>query len=92
MTNQQYNGYTNYETWVTSLWIDTDQKLNEGLIAICAVAKLAEDPKSFLADSLKELIEESYLSTEMDGVLKDLLKSAIENINWIEIANMYLDE
>ena len=91
MTNQKYNGYTNYETWVTILWIDNDQKLNEELIELCAEAKLAEDPKSYLADSLKELIEEIYSSTEMVGLFKDLLTSAMENINWIEIANRFLD-
>lgn len=92
MNDQKYNGYTNYETWVTSLWIDNDQKLNEELKEICAVAELAEEPKSYLADSLKEWIEEIYASTEMEVLLKELLKSAMENINWIEIANMYIDE
>lgn len=92
MNDQKYNGYTNYETWVTSLWIDNDQKLNEELKEICAVADLAEDSKIYLADSLKEWIEEIYTSTEMEGLLKDLLNSAMENINWIEIANSYIDE
>ena len=24
MENQKYNGWNNYETWVTALWIDND--------------------------------------------------------------------
>jgi hypothetical protein len=25
MTNEKYNGWTNYETWLCNLWIDNDQ-------------------------------------------------------------------
>ena len=28
-TNEEYNGWTNYETWNVKLWIDNDQGLQE---------------------------------------------------------------
>lgn len=29
MTDNTYNGYTNYETWLVSLWLDNEPYSNE---------------------------------------------------------------
>ena len=28
MADDKYNGFTNYETWVTVLWLENDEKLH----------------------------------------------------------------
>ena len=41
MNKKEHNGYYNYETWLTALWIDNDQFLNE------TVHDMAREAKDF---------------------------------------------
>ena len=89
-----YNGWTNYETWVTKLWIDEE----EGSYHYWRerAQEYAESEESFmenaynLSQELKDTYEEEMPETE--GVWSDLLRSAFQAINWHEIAESLLNE
>jgi hypothetical protein len=90
MCNEKYNGWSNYETWVTALWMDND----EGSQSYWA--EQAEDVESIhdLADMMEQehetIMEELNFPT--NGVYTDLLGHANGMIDWYEIAEHYFDE
>lgn len=100
-TDKTYNGWTNYETWVTALWLDNDFDLYTEL-NIKAKELYAEATKEYnIEDSIKEatyklsleiksLIEDNTPTTE--GVYADLLNASISEINWYEIAEHYTND
>lgn len=85
-----YNGWTNYETWLVNLWLGEDFRIYA-----------EEQPDSFACDqyklsqALKDYTEETV---QMDtgsvegGLTVDLLNSALSAVNWYEIAGHYVRE
>jgi hypothetical protein len=102
MTTKTYNGWTNYETWVVSLWMDNDEGScdywRDRAREILAEAKRvpsdtftpAEDATISLSDEIKEQHEEAQ--PEVTGVFADLINAAMSEVNWYEIAEHYVSE
>lgn len=103
MTNDNYNGWTNYETWCVKLWIDSEQGSNEYWhdsaretfenSRSSEYSTRGENARRNLADSLKEHYDE--LKCELmpaSGVFTDLLNSALSGVNWFEIAESLLGD
>lgn len=103
---QGYQGWKNYETWATALWIDSEQALYSAACEMATVqAETAgKDPHTVsgmwteqetaryqLADELKEWVEESLLPDLDASLAADLLNAAVSEIDWSEIADYYLD-
>ena len=92
MTHSEYNGWTNYETWCANLWLDNDGASE--MIREWAEEMDKDDEKdsraSDLADRIKEYVEE--FQPEVTGMYADLLNAALQEIDWYEIAEHYIDE
>jgi hypothetical protein len=86
MTDNTYNGWTNWETWIVNVWMDNDQKLYEyfGDIAREEVLKDKESATYKLSTTLREQFDE--WTPEIEGLYLDLLNGAMREINWHEIA------
>ena len=81
-----YQGWKNYETWAVKLWMDND----EGLYNMQREwAKECKDEYE-LADRIKEFVEES--KPEVEGLYSDLLQSAIDDVDYDEIAKTIKQE
>ena len=80
-----YNGWTNYETWSVKLWMDNDNN--------CYWEEIAKDYKDVLALArrIREEIEEANPLTE-PNMYSQLLNSALEEVNWEEIAESLLED
>ena len=101
MTNNTYNGWTNYETWNYKLWIDNDSGSTDYYSEL--IQDLKQYPSNFanndelaiaLSDQLKEGCEE-WLSEWMPaqaGPFPDLLNGAVSKINWYEIAQSLIQD
>ena len=85
---KEYNGYTNYETWCISLWLDNDEGTQDYMIDL---TKQARKPY-LLADMIKEYVEEYNPLASDASMYSDLLGAAISNCNFDEIANGYWQE
>ena len=83
--NKTYNGWINHETWVVNWWMNNEY---ESQIYYGALAKKITDP-SMLADRLAS--EFKNQAPELDGVYSDLLRAAISDIFWYEIAEGLID-
>ena len=102
--DKDYNGYTNYETWNVSLWMDDDPGEYEAMRDLAREAKanpiknqyMAEDRRivSTLKDSLKAYYEDQAEGWMPDqaSCFADLFNSALGQVNWYEIAENLLEE
>ena len=74
-----YNGWTNRETWLANLWLDNDQSQRHFIeqAAELSVADLAASLEDYYASTLPEMPA---------GLYADLLAGAVARINWREIA------
>ena len=82
----KYNGWTNYETWNVKLWgadgMDEywQERANNGLSA------------RELANEMKDYYQENSPLADEASMYADLLGAALDNANWYEIAQSYIDE
>jgi len=84
-----YNGWTNYETWLVNLWLDEED----------SKAELWDQVDMTQADAVRELatvIEDSVIDRvdEMgieNGMVRDLIGSALSEVNWDEIARSMVE-
>ena len=77
-TSSTYNGWSNRETWLANLWLD-ELLVNE-----------TTEGNEVTADLVETLIDEMISATDVDGGLTyDLLMTAVDRINYREIAEAY---
>lgn len=79
----RYNGWKNYETWVTALWLSNDYYLSDTLEDMSNLLDVYE-----LSEFIENLICEN--SPDAKGVYGDLLTHAINNVDFYEIAENYV--
>ena len=73
-----YNGWSNRETWLANLWLDE------------MLASEVTEGHEVTADLVETLIDEMISATDVDGGLTyDLLMTAVDRINYHEIAEAY---
>ena len=78
--SEEYNGWTNYSTWLLSLWMD-----EEGNYWV-------EDIKNHRTlDSFKDSIQEIWECRQEEilsgsGFFVDLVNAGMREVNWYEIA------
>ena len=85
-----YNGWTNYETWNVALWWGENGMSGYwiGEAEEMLEADDSDDVAMQLADRMKsETINEM---PEVTGMYADLLKAALDEVNWREIAEHYV--
>lgn len=96
MKQNTYNGWSNYETWVTALWIDNDYGTYQYRCELVEAVKqehLEDSDRSYcLASGLQDWIESQNPLAENADLFADLLNSALSEIDWQEIAENYLAE
>jgi hypothetical protein len=102
--DKTYNGWTNYETWCVSLWIDNDKgmyytarDMAAGMGERIQDGVSVDDARYDLADQLKDWIDEVAEMTcpgsrEGASFVSDLLGAALSEVNWYEIAENKLDD
>ena len=95
-----YNGWKNYETWVTKLWMDNDeagQNLQREWVGTAKntpkneVWTREETTRFTLADLMKEYVEDNSPLEGDASMYTDLLKAAMSEVNWEEIAGNILE-
>jgi hypothetical protein len=96
---QEYNGWSNRETWATKLWIDNDQGLY--YYAKDMAGGYSNEDKRGLADGLEEWITElldmEQVFTAPAEQRKTLIMmssdiGSLYRVNWYEIAESLLSE
>ena len=85
MTRNEYNGWTNYETWLVSLWMGNNEESDRNWRRAGRTAESIQH----LADAMEEdhaaLVEQCPA-----GLAQDLMNAALSEVNWREIATSYM--
>ena len=89
--DSEYNGYSNFETWLMSLNLDNDQYLTERRVEIANNGRGDTYDK---AQNLKDWIEDEFYVDEY-GIYKicdTWTNRDFKEIDWSEIIESHLDE
>lgn len=102
--DRKYNGWTNYETWTVSLWLDNDEpsyrfwrnesarqrrQAKGSAQARSGCWTDAEAARLHLAEQLKEAITDAA-PIKAPSLYSDLLAAALSEVDWIEIAEHWM--
>ena len=85
MTDQTYNGWSNYETWNVSLWLNKEEPMYR------AVQTLAARYPDHLADAIREYVI-GFASVNEDHFGDLESRDEIDRVNWTEIAEAWVAE
>jgi hypothetical protein len=101
MNRNEYNGWTNFETWLANIWITNDegttQMIQEQIDDLIETAVLQDRDDSEIVEVVAEMLElELERMVFAEGVpqaslTSDLLNSAINEINARELAHAFIE-
>jgi hypothetical protein len=91
-----YNGYKNYETWCWNLWIQSERQSQTEIDQLArnyiATSRTKDDAIYSLEQTLKEQALEAADDLELpSGPFADLLGAAMKEIDFRELAGLYVD-
>lgn len=78
------NGYANFETWNTVLWLRNDEGLFNECARIVRHARTSHDA----ADALEEMVTEAMPHVPV-SLYSDLLNHALGQVDWKEVAEAF---
>ena len=92
--NNKYNGWTNYETWLCNLWFDnydfTDlMHMFDGCEDKGDILNVIED---VIKNDVEDYVMAELRSSDTSGFVQDMLNSAIQEIDFRDIAEHYVDD
>lgn len=82
ISTKAYNGWSNRETWLASLWLTNDQ----GSYALLLEAIRSGESDFARADWLERELRDQLVDEAGDASMwSDLLSTAFYRINWVEV-------
>jgi len=100
MTDEGYNGWSNYPTWAVNLWLSNDEPLYcEAIVRTRGVLSEKESRSEYwtleqshrytLADNLKAWVTDDLAPDLGATFAADLLGYALDCVDWNEIAGAW---
>jgi len=77
-----YNGWSNRETWLASLWLNNDEDSYRILLEAKKHSKTCFGRADWLERQLRDLLDER---ASVACMWSDLLSTAFYRINWVEV-------
>jgi hypothetical protein len=95
MSDETYNGWSNYPTWCVNLWLSNDEGLDHATREIVS-AEILSDPDDHvyrvgIADALKAWVRDVLAPDLGASFAADLLGYALDQVNWYEIADAWIE-
>lgn len=90
MCDNRYNGWHNWETWVTNLWFD--DFFSEDAANTYAISEDASEATMILESLIEDTIRKSVESDNESGLQSDFIGMCIQAVDFREIADHYIDD
>lgn len=88
--SETYNGWTDFKTWAAFTWLTDSEGGQAQCGALAEEARATDDPVRNLADMLRDIIMNN--APEIGpSMYSDILTEALENINYNEMARVFLE-
>ena len=93
MNEKNYNGWTNYETWLVALWLGNEPGTYEDTREMTKshVREHGKECEYLLSKSIKDYVEE-LLPDLGASLAADLMGAAMSEVDWQDIAENYLSD
>ncbi len=106
-TDDTHQGWTNYATWAVHLWLSNDEgtwlfcrRLARETVEDADTCDQVHDGiwtreqarRFMLADRLQEYLAELNPLKDQPSAFADLLRSALDDVNWEELADAFLED
>lgn len=88
---RKYNGWANYETWAVKLWLDNEASSHFYWTETARDWHGLDGAASGFARRLQEEVADAMPLREA-SLYSDLLRAALGEVDWFEIAESYLEE
>jgi len=82
MSDEKYQGFANYETWLVDLWLGNDEGIYNQRRRMARRAKDIGE----LAQEIKAWVEDEMIPDLGCTLAQDLLLGALGSVVWIEVA------
>jgi hypothetical protein len=102
INDRNYNGWSNYETWNVKLWIDNDEgtynywreQTESSIQAAVEDGADSNDAKQEATNRIAEQLKSDHEENmpEVNGTYADLLRGALSDVDWYEIASGMVDD
>ena len=80
--NTNYNGWSNHETWLASLWLAENESSYGLLLRALKVSGEVYDKANWLESRLRLQLDQEI---DVACLWQDLLRSAFDRISWSEV-------
>ena len=85
-----YEGWRTYETWLVKLWLDNEPYT---YFEMQELARFHEDDAYTLSEAIRDAVQDQMAENlPHAGLVSDLAFSALSEVDWMEIAESYLEE
>jgi len=99
MTDETYNGWSNYPTWAVNLWLSNDEGLySETLDRVAHVTDgycfdqyTTENVPGQVANVLRDWVRDELTPDLGATFAADLLGYALDCVDWYEVADAWMD-
>ena len=88
LETQTFNGWTNHETWCVNLWLTNEPETDETLRMLAQM----NASEYWRAERLKDYVEGMAPEDTGATMFVDLLRGALDNVNWREIVKHHEDD
>ena len=89
--DKTYNGWANYPTWAVHLWLTNDEELYHQSIDLVGESG-GPDLRITIADAFKAWVRDDLTPDLGASFSADLLGYALDQVDWLEIADSFLEQ